>query len=147
MASEFVNNNFDNQDFSSVNSDYQEDRGASESLGFNKSTVEILLDLCENSKISTAATCIISETIMDLLKLHLKFFVQKIKKFIQENMANENIDFVTDTILNLESPFVLACKKHCREKAFASYFKTRDCYVERVEKIVGCNYKTGKSDC
>ena len=53
----------------------------------------MLLDLHENSKIATAATCIISETIMDILRLHLKFFVRKIKKPIQENMANENIDF------------------------------------------------------
>ena len=79
MPSEFVNNNFDNQHFSSVNSDYQEDRGASEYLDFNKNIVEMLLDLCEN-KIATAATCMISETIMDILRLHLKFFVKKIKK-------------------------------------------------------------------
>ena len=26
-------------------------------------------------------------------------------------MPNENIDFLTDTILNSENPFVLACKK------------------------------------
>ena len=62
-------------------------------------------------------------------------------------MANENIDFVTDTILNSESPFVLVWPvKNCRAKEFASYFKTRDCYThtEPVEKIVGCNYETGK---
>ena len=62
-------------------------------------------------------------------------------------MANENIDFVTDTILNSESPFVLAGKKNCREKAFSSYFKTRDCNIEPVEKMIGCSYKTGKPDC
>ena len=69
----------------------------------------MLLDLRENSKIATPATCIISETIMDILRLHLKFFVKKIKKPIQENMANENIDFVTDTVLNSDSLFVLVC--------------------------------------
>ena len=83
----------------------------------------MLLDLRENSKIATAATCIISETIMDILRLHLKFFVKKIKKLIQENMANENTDFVTYAILNSESPFVLACRKKRREKAFSIYFK------------------------
>ena len=67
----------------------------------------MLLDLHENIKIATAATCIISETIMDILRLHLKCFVKKIKKPIQENMANENIDLS-----------ILACKKNCREKAF-----------------------------
>ena len=54
-------------------------------------------------------------------------------------MANENIDFVTDTILNSESPFVLVWPvKNCRAKEFASYFKTRDCYThtEPVEKQV-----------
>ena len=69
----------------------------------------MLLDLHENSKIATPATCIISETIMDILRFHLKFFVKKIKKPIQENMANENIDFVTDTILNSESLLFLVC--------------------------------------
>ena len=62
-------------------------------------------------------------------------------------MTNENIDFITDTILNSERPFFLACKKNCREKAFFSYFKTRNCYIEPVEKIVGCNYEIGKPDC
>ena len=37
---------------------------------------------------------------MDTLTLDLKSFVNKIKNFIQENMPNANIDFVTDTILN-----------------------------------------------
>ena len=78
----------------------------------------MLLHLHENRKITTAPTCVISETIMDILRLHLKCFDKKIKKPIQENMANENIDFVTDTILNSESPFGLACKKNCRENAF-----------------------------
>ena len=65
-------------------------------------------------------------------------------------MANENIvmDFVTDTILNSGSSFVLEWSvKNCREKTFATYFKTRDCYIDFVEKIVGCNYKTDKLDC
>ena len=84
---------------------------------------------------------------MDTLRFDLKIFVNKIKNFIQENMPNGNIDFVTDTILNWESPFVLACKKICREKAFSSYFKTKDCYIEHAEKIVGYDYKTGKPDC
>ena len=36
-------------------------------------------------------------------------------------MANENIDFVTDTILNSESPFVLVWPvKNCIAKEFAS---------------------------
>ena len=84
---------------------------------------------------------------MNTLRLDLKIFVNKIKNFIQENMANGNIDFVTDTILNSESPFVLACKKICREKTLSSYFKTKDCYIEPVEKIVGYYYKTAKLKC
>ena len=84
---------------------------------------------------------------MDTLRLGLKFFVNKIKNFIQENMPNGNSDFVTDTILNWEIPFVLVCKKICRQKALSSYFKTKDCYIEPVEKIVGYDYKTGKPDC
>ena len=37
---------------------------------------------------------------MDTLRLGLKYFVNKIKNFIQENEPNGNSDFVTDTILN-----------------------------------------------
>ena len=48
---------------------------------------------------------------MDILRLDLTTFINKIKKSIQENMQNENIDFGTDTILNSESPYILACKK------------------------------------
>ena len=66
----------------------------------NKVIGEILLDLRENSKITTTATCIISGKIMDILKLDRKIFVNKIKYSIQENVPNENIDFITDDILN-----------------------------------------------
>ena len=45
----------------------------------------MLLDLRENSKITTAATCTISGKIMDILRLDLKIFLNKIKKLIQEN--------------------------------------------------------------
>ena len=56
---EFVNNGFDSKDFSSVISGYEEDVGASEYLDFNKVIGEMLLDLRENDKITTAATCIV----------------------------------------------------------------------------------------
>ena len=67
-------------------------------------------------------------------------------------MASENIDFVTDTNLNSETHLFWPAKKKkkkkkkCRERTFSSYFKTRVCYIEPVEKTVGCNYKTGKLD-
>ena len=98
---EFVNNNFDNQDFSSVNSDYEEDRSVSEYQDFYKIMVkgEMVLNLYKNSKITTAATCIISEKIMDLTR---KVLLTKLKNPFQLNIQNENIDFVTDTILNSE---------------------------------------------
>ena len=66
----------------------------------NKVIGEILLDLRENSKITTTATCIISGKIMDILKLDRKIFLNKIKYSIQENVPNENIEFITDDILN-----------------------------------------------
>ena len=98
---EFVNNNFDNQDFSSVNSDCEEDRSVSEYQDFYKIMVkgEMVLNLYKNSKITTAATCIISEKIMDLTR---KVLLTKLKNPFQLNIQNENIDFVTDTILNSE---------------------------------------------
>ena len=78
----------------------------------------MLLDLCENSKITTAPTCILSEKVMDILRLGWKISVNKTRKSIQENISNENIDFVIDTILNSESPFVLFCKKIFPERYF-----------------------------
>ena len=98
---EFVNSNFDNQDFSSVNSGYEEDRSVSEYQDFYKIMVkgEMVLNLYKNSKITTAATCIISEKIMDLTR---KVLLTKLKNPFQLNIPNENIDFVTDTILNSE---------------------------------------------
>ena len=62
-------------------------------------------------------------------------------------MPNGNIDFVTHTILNSENPFVLGCKKICRNKALSSCFKTKDWNIEPLEKIVGYDYKTGKPEC
>ena len=56
---EFVNNNFDSKDFSSVISGYEEDVDASAYLDFNKVIGEMLLDLRENDKITAAATCIV----------------------------------------------------------------------------------------
>ena len=73
-----MNNNSDNQDSSSANLDYEEYQGASEYLGFNKVIGEMPLDLPENSKITTAVTCIISEKNMGILRLDWQFFVNKI---------------------------------------------------------------------
>ena len=42
---------------------------------------------------------------MEILRFDLKIFVNKIKKSIQGNMPNENIDLVTDIIL--EIPYVI----------------------------------------
>ena len=61
---------------------------------------------------------------MDILRLDLEIFVNKIKKFIEENMSNESSDFVTDIILYSESLFVLACKK------IAFYCKLREGIVQ-----------------
>ena len=82
-----------------------------------------------------------------MLNVSSEHSFNKIKNFIEENIPNRNTDFVTDTILNWESPFALACKKICREKALSSYFKKKDCYIEPVEKIVSYDYKTGKPNC
>ena len=41
--------------------------------------------------------------------LYRKTSDNKFEKFIQENMPNDNDDFVTDTILNSEIPIFLAC--------------------------------------
>lgn len=121
-------NNSDNQDSSWANLDYEEDQSASEYLDFNKVIGEMLLDLPENSKITTAVTCIISEKNMGILRLDWQFFVNKIhsRKYAKWN-----------TILNSDSPFVLACRKPICSSL----------YVKPVEKIVGYDYEFGKPDC
>ena len=58
-------------------------------------------------------------------------------KSIQENMPNGNIDLATNTILNSDSPFVLACRKPICSSL----------YVKPVEKIVGYDYELGKPNC
>ena len=108
----------------------------------------MLLDLRENSKIATAATFIITEAIIDILKLHLNFFVKKWKNHLRK-YGKWKYRFCNWHQFKFRDPFVLACKKKkkkCREKAFSSYFKTRGCHIEPVEKTVGCNYKTSKLD-
>ena len=62
---------------------------------------------------------------MDTLRLDLKVFVNKIKNFIQESMPNGKIDFVTDTILSCESPFVLACKRFAERRHFPVTLKQK----------------------
>ena len=67
---------------------------------------------------------------MDILRLDLNIFVKEIKKSIQEDMPDGNTDFVTDTVLNSERSFVLACKK---------FAKKRHCPVILKEKTVILN--------
>ena len=67
---------------------------------------------------------------MDILRLDLNIFVKEIKKSIQEDMPDGNTDFVTDTVLNSERSFVLACKK---------FAKRRHCSVILKEKTVILN--------
>ena len=52
-------------------------------------------------------------------------------------MPNGNIDLATNTILNSDSPFVLACRKPICSSL----------YVKPVEKIVGYDYELGKPNC
>ena len=40
------------------------------------------------------------------------------KKPIQNNVANKNIDFITDAILNWGNPFVQNCKKIAERRHF-----------------------------
>ena len=107
-----------------------------------------ILDLRENSTITTGATCIISEKITDILMFDLKIFVDKIKRFTQENVPNANTAFVTDTILNLESAFVLVCKTFLDRRHCPVILKRKTVIgIEHAEEIVSYDYKTDKPAC
>ena len=110
----------------------------------------MLLDLRENSKITTVATYIqlISEKITHILRLDLKIFVNKIKKSTQEIIPKENIDFVSDTILNSEQrAHSFWSVKNLAERRYFPVILKQKTYIEPVEKIIGYDYKSGKPDC
>ena len=78
----------------------------------------------------------------------LKIFVDKIKRFTQENVPNANTAFVTDTILNLESAFVLVCKTFLDRRHCPVILKRKTVIgIEHAEKIVSYDYKTDKPAC
>ena len=116
-------------------------------IDFNKLIGERLLDLRENFNFTTAATCKISEFLMDILQIERRIFSEPIKTSMKKNPCTENdTSFETNEILSSESPFVQVCKKFCGEKALSNYFKAQNVYLEPVEKVVGFDHEKGKPD-
>ena len=82
------------------------------------------------------------------MRLDLKIFVNKIKKSTQEIIPKENIDFVSDTILNSEQrAHSFWSVKNLAERRYFPVILKQKTYIEPVEKIIGYDYKSGKPDC
>ena len=88
-----------------------------DNIGFNKLIGEKLLDLMENYNVTTAASCKISEFLMDIIQIDRKIFSNAIRKYLPKNFCSQNffLDFETKEILHSESPFHQVCS---REKLF-----------------------------
>ena len=114
-----------------------------DNIDFNKLIGEKLLDLRENFNVTTAATCKISEFLMDVIQIDSKIFSNAIKKSLAKNFCSQNyfLYFETKEILHSESPFYQACSKFCGEKALSNYFKPQKLYLEPAEKVVGFDHE------
>ena len=77
------------------------------------------LDLMENFNVTTAATCKVSEFIMDILRIERKLFAKAIEISLLRNESFDSnmLNFETKEILHSESSFIQACSKFWREKA------------------------------
>ena len=146
------NSSFGNNDVSPILDTIGEndiDELGENNIDFNKLIEERLLDLRENFNFTTAATCKISEFLMDILQIERRIFSEAIKKPVKKNPYTENdIIFETNEILSSESLFIQVCNNFCGEKALSNYFKAeaQNFYLEPVEKVVGFDHEKGKPD-
>ena len=96
----------------------------------------ILLELRENFKATTIATCFLSE------KLSMLFERQKksISKFVLSRLLKNpttSEDLETEAYLNSPSAFATAFQKFTGEKTLSEYVKRQTHYVEPVEVLIG----------
>ena len=68
-----------------------------------------MLDLRETFNVTTAATCKISEFIIDILRIEWELFAKAIEKSLlrNESLDSNLLNFETKEILHSESPFTL----------------------------------------
>ena len=86
-----------------------------DSFNFEQTIAEILLELRQNFKTSTAATCFVSEKIKYVLhidrQIHLKLLIKSLRKDIQHAALPSDIVFSyeTNVVISSQSPFSKAC--------------------------------------
>ena len=124
------------------------DDGYFDKVDFVKLIGEGLLDLRENFNVTTAATCKISEFIIDILRIERNVFAKATEKSLLRNESRDSsmLNFETKEILNSESPFIQACLKFCGEKVLSNHFKLQKNYIEPVERVVGFDHESDKPD-
>ena len=81
------------------------DDGFFDKVDFVKLIGERLLDLKENFYVTTAATCKISEFVIDILRIERRLFAKAIEKSLlrNESLDTNMLNFETKEILHSES--------------------------------------------
>ena len=117
-----------------------------DSFNFEQAIAEILLELRENFKTSTAATCFVSEKIKYILdidrQIHMKLLIKSLRKDIEDAAPPSDIVFSykTNAIISSQSPFSKACSKFTGEKSLSEYVKRCDSFVEPMQKADTIQY-------
>ena len=123
-----------------------------DSFNFDQAIAEILLELRESFKTSTAATCFVSEKIKYILdidrQIHMKLLIKSLRKDIQDAAPPSDIVFSyeTNAIISSQSPFSKACSKFTGEKSLSEYVKRCDNFVEPLELRLAFNAEMQKAD-
>ena len=121
-----------------------------DSFNFEQAIAEMLLELRENFKTSTAATCFVSEKIKYILdidrQIHTKLLIKSLN--IEDAAPPSDIVFSyeTNAIILSQSPFSKARSKFTGEKSLSEYVKRCDSFVEPIELRLGFNAEMQKAD-
>ena len=123
-----------------------------DSFNSEQATAKILLELSENFRTSTAATCFISEKIKYILdidrQIHMKILIKSLRKDIEDAVPPSYIVFSyeTNAIIAFQNPFSKACSKFSGEKSLSEYIKRCESFVEPLELSLGFNAEMQKAD-
>ena len=122
-----------------------------DSFNFEQAIAEILLELRESFKTSTAATCFVSEKTKYILdidrQIHMKLLIKSLRKDIEDAAPPSDIVFSyeTNATISSQSPLSLI-HKFTGEKSLSEYVKRCDSFVEPLELRLGFNAEMQKAD-
>ena len=100
-----------------------------DSFNFEQAIAEILLELREIFKTSTAATCFVSEKIKYILdidrQIHMKLLIKSLRKDTEEAAPPLDIvlSYETNAVISSQSLFSKACSEFSGEKSLSEYIK------------------------